>query len=153
MRCALLILVAASVSSGAAAGQQLPASRVPVPVRQAWHSRFPGVTGVEWKLKSDHAYEAEFRWHGVDVAAKFASTGEWLESETTIRASALTAEVRSAIGRTFKGYRLVETQRVERVADPRVLLEVHLENAREVVKVQFEENGALVSRSAKLKNR
>jgi hypothetical protein len=153
MKCVLLALVAASVLSRAVVGQQLPASRVPVPVRQAWQSRFPGATRVEWKLKSDHAYEAEFRLNGVDVAAKFAPTGEWLESETTIPAAALTAEVRAAIMRSFKGYRLIETQRVERVTDPRLLLEVHLENAREVVKVQFEENGRLFAKSAKPKHR
>jgi hypothetical protein len=153
MKCVLLILCAASVAGWAAVGQQVPASQVPVPVRQARQSRFPGVTRVEWKLKSDHAYEAEFRLNGVDVAAKFAPAGEWLESETTIPTSALTAEVQAAIRRGFRGYSLIEAQRVERVADPRVLLEVHLENAREVVKVQFEENGALFSRSAKPKNR
>ena len=129
---------------------QLPADKVPPTVMQAYQAKFPGRRAVEWKLKDDHNYEAEFKLNGVDIAAKFSPTGRWLETETTIAASALPREVTTAIARDFSGYKIIETQRLDDV-DNRVLLEVHLENAKEIVKAQFEPGGKLVSRSAKAK--
>jgi hypothetical protein len=129
---------------------QIPADKVPAVVTQSYQAKFPGKRTVEWKLKTDGNYEAEFRWNGVDVAVKFSTAGKWLETETTIPAAQLTKEVTAAIARDFKGYKIIETQRLEDV-DKRVLLEVHLENAKEVVKAQFEPGGKLVSRSAKPK--
>ncbi len=56
----------------------------------------------------------------------------------------------ASIARDFKSYKIIETQRLED-ATRRVLLEVHLENAKEIVKTQFEASGKLVARSAKPK--
>ena len=50
---------------------------------------------VEWKLKNDHSYEAEFRLNGVEVAAKFDANGKWLETETTIARTKLPPDVRA----------------------------------------------------------
>lgn len=133
-----------------AASASLPAAKVPAGVVQAYQSEFPGDRQVEWKLKSDGNYEAEFVLKGVDIAAKFSPAGRWLETETTIPATELPKAVASAIARDFPGYRVIETQRLDD-ANHRLLLEVHLENSTEVLKTQFEPGGKLVSRSAKPK--
>ncbi len=39
-------------------GQDLPASKVPVAVQQAFHAKFPTVKQVAWKLKAP-TYDAE----------------------------------------------------------------------------------------------
>ena len=60
------------------------------------HSQYavvPGLNKVEWKLKSDKNYEAEFKLKDVAVAAKFDDKGRWLETETAIEQSALPKEV------------------------------------------------------------
>ena len=131
--------------------QQLSADKVPASVRQSYQSKFEGVRKVEWKLKSDRNYEAEFRLHGVDIAAKFDPIGNWLETETTIPRSKLTRQVRAAISKEFKGYVIVETQKIERFDEKRILFEVHLANAKEILKTQFEVDGTLLSKSAKAK--
>ena len=143
-------IMCAALGRGALA-QPVPASRVPASVGQSYHSRFPGGRPVEWKLKSDRNYEAEFKLNGVDVAAKFDSTGQWLETETTIGRSKLPSEVRSTIAREFGGYRIIETQTLERFGERRLRYEVHLENRVEIVKVQVEASGAVLTRSAKPK--
>ena len=115
-----LLIVLASIPSAALA-QQLSADKVPPVVRQACEAKFSRVRKVEWKLKSDHNYEAEFRRMGVEVAAKFDPSGKWLETETTIALAKLPTDVRATISKKFGGYKIIETQTVERF-DQKLLL-------------------------------
>lgn len=147
-----LLIALASIPSAALA-QQVSADKVPVIVRQTCEARFARVRRVEWKLKSDHNYEAEFRRNGVETAAKFDPSGKWLETETTIARAKLPTDVRATISKKFGGYKIIETQTVERFDQKLLLFEVHLEDAKEVLKTLFEENGMLVSQSSKPKKR
>ena len=147
-----LLIVLASIPSADWA-QQVSADKVPVIVRQTCEAKFSRVRKVEWKLKSDHNYEAEFKLNGVEVAVKFDSNGKWLETETTIGRAKLPTDVRATISKKFGGYKIIETQTVERFDQKLLLYEVHLEKAKEVVKTLFEENGTLVSQSSKPRRR
>src|SRR5437588_10666421 len=147
-----LLIVLAAIPSIALA-QQLSADNVPPVVRQACEAKFSGVRKVEWKLKSDHNYEAEFKLNGVEVAAKFDSNGKWLETETTIARAKLPPDVRATISKKFDGYKIIETQTVERFDQKMLLYEVHLEDAKAVPKILCEENGTLLSQSSKPKKR
>jgi hypothetical protein len=93
------------------------------------------VSAVEWKLKEDKNYQAEFTLKGVEVAAKFDVKGKWLETETAIEQSALPRKVSRAIAKQYKGYKIIETQKIELAGDKPILFEVHLKNAEEIVKV------------------
>jgi hypothetical protein len=136
-----------------AAAQRLSADEVPANVKQSFESRFQRIKRVEWKLKADQNYEAEFKLRGADVAAKFDSTGKWLETETTITRSDLTSAVRATLMRDFRGYRIIESQKLERCDDKENLFEVHVENAKEILKLQFFGNGTLFSKSDKQKKK
>ena len=153
MRKMLGLLIALAAIPSTALAQQLSADKVPPIVGQACEAKFPRVRKVEWKLKSDHNYEAEFKRNGVEVAAKFDSNGKWLETETTIARPKLPTDVRATISKQFGGYRIIETQTVERFDQKLLLYEVHLEDVKEVLKTLFEENGTLVSQSSKPKKR
>ena len=82
-----LLIVLASISSIVLA-QQLSADRVPTVVRQACEAKVSGVRKVEWKLKSDHNYEAEFKRNRVEVAAKFDSRESGLRVKSPSRQTA-----------------------------------------------------------------
>ena len=151
MKSILSALTAWAALTGGAFGQTLPAGKVPAKVRVALQAKFPGVTKVEWKLKSDKNYEAEFELKDVEVTAKFDDNGKWLETETAIEQSALTKEVLPTISKGYKEYKIIETQKVERADNKSMLFEVHLENAEEMLKVQLEANGAVASRTIKRK--
>jgi hypothetical protein len=144
------LIVLASIPSAAWA-QQVSADKVPVIVRQTCEAKFSRVRKVEWKLKNDHSYEAEFRLNGVEVAAKFDANGKWLETETTIARTKLPPDVRATISKKFDGYKIIETQTVERFDQKMLLYEVHLKGVKAVIKTLFEENGTLVSQSSKPK--
>jgi hypothetical protein len=143
--CAGFLLLAPPLSA-----QALRSSQVPSSVRQGYASKFPGTRTTEWKLKPDRRYEAEFELKGVGIAAKFDSTGAWLETESDIKARQVPPAVREAITTGFIGYKIIERQRLEPRAGP-TLYEIHLENAKEVLKTQFDSSGHLVARSSKPK--
>jgi hypothetical protein len=141
-------LIASAALVGATFAQPLSPDEVPANVREAFQLKFPGVSKVEWKIKSDKNHEAEFTLRGVEVAAKFDSTGKWVETETAIEETELTKAVRAMLSKEYRGYKIIETQKVERADDKRILFEVHLENAKEILKVQLEGNGNVASKSA-----
>ena len=131
------VIALASLAGGTLA-QSFSPDQVPARVRAAFQSKFPGMSKVEWKRKSDKNYEAEFDLRGVEVAAKFDSKGKWVETETAIEQTELTKDVQATLSKEYNGYKIIETQKVERADDKRILFEVHLENAKEILKLQLE---------------
>ena len=59
----------------------------------------------------------------------------------------------AAIAQKFQGYKVVETQTVQRWDETRLIYEVHLENAVEIVKLQLYADGTILNKSAKEKRR
>ena len=152
MRRALAIFLVTASLSQPARSQAVTANRVPAAVKKAFQRKFPAVRVVEWKLKSDQNYEAEFTLHRTDIAAKFDLTGKWLETESGVSRSTIPAAVLGTVAKRFNGYKVVETQTVQRWNENRVVYELHLENAKEVVKAQFDEDGTILNQSAKSKS-
>jgi hypothetical protein len=113
----LCVLTAWAAVACMAYSEPLPSDKVPAKVREAFRAKFPDVNKVEWKLKDDKNYEAEFKQKDVEVAAKFDDQGKWLETETAIEKSDLPKEVRASISKEFKDYKIIETQKVERAAN------------------------------------
>ena len=146
---AVAALLAAQV--GTSVAQVTAPVAVPASVRQAMRTKFPAATKLEWKLKTDRNYEAEFTRNGGDIAVKFDSTGKWLETESAIAPSKVPAAVTQAVSTQFKGYQQVETQTLQRWNEPALIFELHLANKAEIVKVQFAGNGTILTRSSKPK--
>lgn len=147
----LLLLTAAVLLSFAAPAQVLTADQVPPVVKQAFQAKFPAVKAAAWKLKSDKNYEAEFTLKGTEIAAKFDAAGKWLETESAISRSRVPKAVRTAVTKQFAGYTVVERQTVQRCNEERLIYELHLENAKEVVKAWLAADGAVLNQSAKPK--
>jgi hypothetical protein len=144
--CTLILI---GVTCSTAWSQDLKPAQVPAAVMQGLRARFPSVKTAAWKLKDDKNYEAEFTEKGVEYAVKFDTTGKWLESEYAIPGSAVPRPVLDAVASKFKGYKTTEIQRLQRWNDDRPIYELHVENAKEIVKLQFGEDGAVVSQSSK----
>ena len=142
----------ALVLSGTALAQIITVNQVPSVVKENFHMKFPAIKRVQWKFKSDRNYEAEFSLHGTEIAAKFDSTGKWLETESATIRSRVPAAVLDTIADYFKGYKIVEIQTVQRWNEERVFWEIHLDGANEIVKAQFDNKGWIISQSAKSKS-
>jgi hypothetical protein len=147
----LATLVAAVWLSESAWAQDLAPAQVPPAVRQSVQGRFPAARDVAWKLKTDKNYEAEFTLKGTEIAAKFDAAGKWLETESAISRSQVPKAVRTAVAKQFAAYKVVERQTVQRCNEERLIYELHLEGAKEVLKVWLSADGAVLSQSAKPK--
>ena len=147
----VILLVAIAFQPLAAPAQDLTADKVPTVVRQAFHAKFPIVKRAAWKIKSDKNYEAEFRVNGTEIAAKFDVTGKWLETESAIPRATVPQAVRGTVARQFEGYKVIETQSVQRWNEERLTYELHLENYTQIVKAQFLDDGTILNQSTKLK--
>jgi hypothetical protein len=150
MRCATLVLMAIVVAGSVAVGQDLAPSKVPAVVRQALRAKFPDVRQVAWKQKSG-TYDAEFTVNKAEITVKFDASGKWQETESAIPGAKVPAAVNDTMAKRFGGYKVVETQDMRRADDPRLRYEIHLENAKEIVKAQFYADGTIISQSAKPK--
>ena len=120
---------------------------VPNAVRETFKAKFQYVKRLEWKLKADGNYEAEFIHQGAEVAARFDASGKWLETESSIPRSDVPLAVQAAVARQFKGYRIIETQIVERCDEQKPIYALHLDNRKEIVKAQFSVGGQILSQS------
>ena len=137
--------------SSVALAQILTPDQVPVVVKEGFQTKFPAVKVAEWKLKSDKNYEAEFTLRGTEIAAKFDSAGKWLETESSISRFNVPKAVRETSTKTFKGYKVIERQSVQRWNEEHLIYELHMENAKEVVKAQFSAEGEILNQSSKPK--
>jgi hypothetical protein len=148
MRNLLILFIVLGIAAAGSFAQQLSFDKVPRGVRQSFQRRFQDVTTVEWKLKSDQNFEAEFKLRGVEIAAKFDSTGKWIETESSIRKGELPEPIRKAIAKDFKSYQIIETQTIERFDDDQKTFEIHLADHKQILKVHFDRKGKLLTKSA-----
>ncbi len=137
--------------SGTALAQIITAKQVPPVVKENFQAKFPAIKRAQWKFKSDRNYEAEFALKGIEIVAKFDSTGKWLETESAAFRSAVPVAVLDTISRYFKAYKIVEIQTIYRWNAEYALWEIHLDGANEIVKAQFGNNGQIISQSTKPK--
>jgi hypothetical protein len=113
--------------------------------------KFPNVESPEWKIKPDKNYEAEFTRNGAEITVIFGPTGKWLETESAIDSAKVPKAVNKATAQHFKGYEVVETQSVELWNMKDLVYELHLESAKEVIKVQFSGQGAVLNQFTRAK--
>jgi len=151
MRRSFQFLPMTLILSGTALAQIITAKQVPPVVKENFQAKFPAIKRVQWKFKADRNFEAEFALKGIEIAAKFDSTGKWLETESAAIRSRVPAAVLDTINEYFKGYKIVEIQTVHRWIEERLLWEIHLDGANEIIKAQFDNNGRILSQSAKPK--
>ena len=133
------------------ASRTIAAEQVPEAVKQAFLARFPAVKATEWKEKADKIYEAEFTLKGTEITAMFDSTGKWLETESAIDPAKVPKVVSAAAATQFKGYKVIETQSVQRWDEQHLIYELHFENAKDLAKAQFSSEGVILSQSTKAK--
>ena len=129
----------------------LTQDQVPAPAVKTFRQMFPEVKKVEWSIKADQNYEAEFFVAEAEIAAKFDAAGKWVETETAIPPASVPAAVQATVTAKFKGYKQIETQSIKRPESSGLAYELHLDNGKEIVKAQFAADGAILNQQSKPK--
>ncbi|MBT8778378.1 PepSY-like domain-containing protein [Akkermansia muciniphila] len=83
----------------------IPASRVPAPVKEQVQKQYPNAGAIEWDFDNDEdIYEAEFRLNGLEYEVKLYPDGTVCLVKADISLQNLPAPVTAAIARDFPGY-------------------------------------------------
>ena len=85
----------------------IPASRVPAPVKEQVQKQYPNAGAIEWDFDNDEdVYEAEFHLNGLEYEVKLYPDGTVSLVKADISLQHLPAPVTAAIARDFPGYAL-----------------------------------------------
>jgi hypothetical protein len=112
MKTILAVIVLSSGLSLAACAQNLDASKVPAPVKEAFAGKYPGIT-PKWEKENDK-FEAGFKQGGSTMSALFEANGTMEESEVDIKVTELPAAVLSYVKEHYKGAAIKEAAKITR---------------------------------------
>ena len=121
----------------------MSAQKTPEAVTKAFAAKFPTVKKVSYDHEKNGNYEAEFALNGVKMSADFKSTGEWLETETEIAATALPANVTAAIKKAYPSATIVGAAKIETLANG-IRYEADLKTGLKKSEVLYDADGQLV---------
>lgn len=125
--------------------QKITPDKVPAAVKQAFAKKFPGVTNVSYEMEKKD-FEINFKDKGVEMSANFDAKGNWLETETGIKASDLPEAVSASVSKNFAGFKTTEIAKVEK-RDSGLIYEMDLNNGKEGYEVQFSPNGVILKKT------
>ncbi|MBL0033315.1 MAG: PepSY-like domain-containing protein [Bacteroidetes bacterium] len=115
-------------------------SKTPTAVTTVFNQKFPYATNVKWDKESAHNYEASFVWKGVNYAANFSDTGEWLETETPTTFNQLPEKVQTAFNTSHKGVTPKAVSKIE-TSKQGTIYEVEFKQGVKTVEVFYKADG------------
>lgn len=111
MKNSILVLLLLSFCFTSCA-QDILQSNVPAVVVNAFQTKFPKATDVEWEIRNN-LYEVDFEIDAQDGEVLLDKTGKILRSKQDIFTNALPEAIKQTITRDFKDYQLDEAARIE----------------------------------------
>ena len=115
---------------------------VPAEVSKAFAAKFPNATEVKWGKENAKEYEAEFKINNVPVSANFGTDGSWKETETTIKASELPAEVTKSVNTKYPGAEYSVCERIEKPGN-KLMYEVNIKVKGKKKELEFNPDGSI----------
>lgn len=146
----LIMVVLAVTLVTTAYTQNISSDKVPAPVSSAFKSKFPKAESVKWEMENGKDFEASFKISGSEQSVVFDASGSWIETETEIKTSALPQTVSSSIAKQFSGYKIKESEKVEKQTG--TFYEVELSKDKSILEVTFSIKGDVVEKKTKEKN-
>ena len=119
--------------------QDIPADKVPAPVKKAFEKQFPGATDVKYEMEKRN-YEISFKDKEVQMSATYNTYGRWTETETKIAESDLPKKVMKSVTKNFKDYTMSDIAKME-TPTVKLCYEIVLKNDKLGYEVQFNPKG------------
>lgn len=128
-----------------AIAQKVNPENVPESVKNSFKAKFPTAEKVKWEMDYEN-FEAEFKLDKNEVSAEFDKDGNWLETETPIKPSAITTEVKDFLSKNFSGFEIKEAEKKETV-NKGILYELEIKKGELEYDIVVSEKGQLISRT------
>jgi Putative beta-lactamase-inhibitor-like, PepSY-like len=116
---------------------------VPQAVKTAFAQKFPDAKAGKWAKEKDGSFEAAFDVKGRDMSANFSATGEWLETETEIKKSAIPQPVLTAFYAKFGQIKIKEACKIEFPNKP-IQYELEYTKGVKTMEANFDGDGKLL---------
>jgi hypothetical protein len=95
---------------------------------QALQEKYPGAQNVEWDRTGKREYQGDFVLKGKTMSATFAPNGEWIETETILKNTALPQPVKDYVAKTYPKGVIAEVALIERPTLAEGIYRVEIEN-------------------------
>jgi hypothetical protein len=145
MKSTVLFLFIALMTVNFAFAQRIAAKKVPSPIITAFNGKYPDVTKVKWELEKDDHYEAEIKQNGEEQSVIFDKQGDWVETETELKATQLPEPVKQSISQQFPDFRIDEAEKSE-THEKGVVYEVEVEKAKTSYKLIISPSGEILKK-------
>jgi len=131
--------------------QKVNPENLPESVKSSFKAKFPTAEKVKWEMDYEN-FEAEFKLDKNEVSAEFDKDGNWLETETPIKPTAIPAEVKDFLSKNFSGFEIKEVEKKE-TANKGILYELEIKKGELEYDIVVSEKGQLISRTDNDKGR
>ncbi len=120
---------------------------VPEKVKTVFTQKFSDAQKIKWDMEEENKWEAEFMMDGKEMSANFDAEGNWLETETGIKADALPDAVMNMLNTDFEGFEMKdEVIKVE--SSEQNGYEVEVEKEGKSFELFVDESGKLVKKES-----
>ena len=144
---ALVLFVSLGLIATQAMAQKVKPEEVPAGVKKAFADKFTVTKNVKWE-KEGEEFEASFEANGKEQTAVFSNSGQWKETETEIKESALPAAVKATLAKEFAGYKVDEIESIE-APGKNTFYELEAEKGKTAYEVQFSADGKILKKEEK----
>jgi|SRR5690606_7099479 len=131
-------ILALSLAGCSLVDNDIPASKVPSVVKNAFEQQYANAVDVEWEKRKDN-FEVDFEVANVDYSARYNSQGQLLMTKQDIPETELPAAVAEKIAQDYPDYYIDDVDRVE--VDGRVRYQVELEGSARDRKLVYTSDG------------
>jgi len=127
-----------SIMGSSLMAQDIPASKVPSVVTNAFTQEYTNPTDVDWEKKRKN-FEVDFEVDGVDHKALYTAEGRLLMTKRDLRETDLPAAINQKIAADYSGYTIDDVDQV--MAEGKTYYQVELDGTLRDRKLVFTEDG------------
>ncbi len=93
--------------------QGAASAQTPRAVKKSFKEKYPGENDPDWRIDKNGNYESHFKKDGKHFRADFSPTGQWIETEQSIKTKKLPKVVLEILADTYWRYKVVEVEKVD----------------------------------------
>ncbi|GAA3515591.1 hypothetical protein GCM10022393_31920 [Aquimarina addita] len=118
--------------------------KAPKSVKKSFQSKYPGENDPDWHQDKNGYYEANFKKKGIHYRADFDSSGQWIETESSIKEEDLPEVIRKKIATDFKEYKIVELEEVDHYTKGK-FYDVEIKKDGKKQDIEFNAEGTIIN--------
>lgn len=118
--------------------------QIPSAVKSAFAKKFPNAVHIKWSKESAKEYEADFESDNIKMSANFSVSGEWIETEFSIKTAELSGSIVKAMKTKHPTAEITGAARIEK-ADGSVLYKVEFRLNKKIKEALFNVNAEFIN--------